>query len=191
MTITKKLAYLAALGLTTASVPALAQAVPPATIIVVDRDEVMSTSTAGKAAAAQLQAQVAALQSRAQTLDAGFRSEGDALQKAAATKTMAEAALQAKAEDLQKRAQAAQVDLNNKQRQIAMNQQFVAKQLDDAMEPIITQVMKEKGAMIAIDEGATIQSSNAINVTQTVLQRLNTKLPSVSVNAPAPPPQGR
>lgn len=186
MTLTKKLALSAALGLASVSMPAFAQAVPPATIIIVDVDEVMTTSTAGKAAAAQLQAQANALQTRAQQLDSGFRSEGDALQKAAAAKTMAQPALEAKANDLQKRVQAAQVEISTKQRQLAMNQQFVGKQISDAMQPIITEVMKEKGALIALDQGATIQTSNSIDVTQLVLQRLNAKLPSVSVNAPAP-----
>lgn len=192
MTIMKKLACSAALGLATMSVPVLAQAVPPATIIIVDMEEVINTSAAGKAAQAQLQSQANALQSRAQSLDTGFRSENDALNKAAESKTMTEAALQAKAQDLQKRVQAAQLEMAQKQRQFTLNQQFVGKQISDAVQPIISEVMKEKGAMIALDQGVTIQTANALDVTPIVLQRLNAKLPNVSVNAPAAPAsQGR
>jgi outer membrane protein len=191
MTISKKLALAAALSLASVSMPAFAQAVPSATIIIVDMEEVINTSAAGKGAQTQLQAQASALQARAQQLDAGFRAENDALNKAAESKTMTQPVLEAKAGDLQKRVQAAQVEMSNKQRQFAMNQQYVGKQISDAVQPIITEVMKEKNAMIALDQGSTIQASNALDVTAVVLQRLNAKLPSVSVNAPAAATQGR
>jgi Skp family chaperone for outer membrane proteins len=81
--------------------------------------------------------------------------------------------------------QAAQVEMNNKQRQVAANNQYVGKQITDAVNPIITEVMREKGASIALDQGATLQAAGALDVTQVVLQRLNAKLPSVNINAPA------
>jgi Skp family chaperone for outer membrane proteins len=189
MTMTKKLALVAALSLASASVPALAQSA--AVIITVDMEQVINTSTAGKSAQTQLQAQANTLQARAQQLDAGFRTENEALNKAAAGKTMTQPALEAKAADLQKRINAAQVDMNNRQRQFVANQQFVGKQISDAVQPIIAQVQAEKNATLVLDEGQVIRTSPSIDVTATVLQRLNAKLPSVNVNAPAPAPGGR
>jgi outer membrane protein len=186
MTMTKKLALLAALSLASVSAPALAQAVLPAVIITVDMEQVINTSTAGRSAQSQLQSQASALQARAQQLDAGFRSENDALNKAAQGKTMAQPALEAKAADLQKRVNAAQADMNNRQRQFVANQQFVGKQISDAVQPIIVQVMSEKNATLVLDEGQTIKASPSLDVTALVLQRLNAKLPNVNVNAPAP-----
>ncbi len=183
MTMTKKLALVAALGLASVSAPAFAQAA--AVIITVDMEQVINTSTAGKSAQTQLQAQANALQARAQQLDASFRGENDALNKAAQGKTMTQPALEAKAADLQKRVNAAQVDMNNKQRQFVANQQFVGKQISEAVQPIITQVMAEKNAALVLDEGSVIKTSPSLDVTATVLQRLNAKLPSVNINAPA------
>jgi outer membrane protein len=185
MTMTKKLALMATLGLASASVPLFAQAVAPATIITVDMEQVINSSAAGRSAQTQLQSQANALQARAQQLDAGFRSESEALNKAAQSKTMAQPALEAKAADLQKRINAAQVDMNNRQRQFVANQQYVGKQISDAVQPIITQVMTEKNAALVLDEGQVIKASPALDVTPLVLQRLNAKLPSVSVSAPA------
>jgi Skp family chaperone for outer membrane proteins len=182
---TKKLALMATLSLASVSVPAFAQAAAPATIITVDMEQVINTSTAGRSAQTQLQAQANALQARAQQLDAGFRGENDALNKAAQAKTMTQPALEAKAADLQKRVNAAQVDMNNRQRQFAANQQFVGKQISEAVQPIIAQVMTEKNATIVLDEGQTIKASPSLDVTPLVLQRLNAKLPNVNVNAPA------
>jgi len=187
MTMTKKLALVAALGLASVSAPALAQAVAPATIITVDMEQVINTSTAGKSAQTQLQAQANALQARAQQLDAGFRNENDQLNKAAQAKTMTQQALEQKAADLQKRINAAQADMTNRQRQFVANQQFVGKQISDAVQPIIAQVQAEKNASLVLDEGSVIRTSPALDVTATVLQRLNAKLPSVNVNAPAAP----
>lgn len=185
MTMTKKLAMAAALSLASVSAPAFSQAA--AVIITVDMEQVINSSTAGKSAQTQLQAQANALQSRAQQLDAGFRSENEALNKAAQGKTMTQPALEAKAADLQKRVNAAQVDMNNRQRQFAANQQYVGKQISDAVQPIIAQVQAEKNATLVLDEGSVIRTSPSIDVTAVVLQRLNAKLPNVNVNAPAPP----
>lgn len=185
MNMTKKLALVAALGLASVSAPAFAQSA--AVIITVDMEQVINTSTAGKSAQTQLQAQANALQARAQQLDAGFRSENEALNKAAQGKTMTQPALEAKAADLQKRVNAAQVEMNNRQRQFAANQQFVGKQISDAVQPIIAQLQTEKNATLVLDEGSVIRTSPSIDVTALVLQRLNAKLPSVNVNAPAPP----
>ncbi len=184
MTMTKKLALVAALSLASVSAPALAQAV---SIITVDMEQVINTSTAGRSAQSQLQAQANALQARAQQLDAGFRGENEALNKAAQSKTMTQPALEAKAADLQKRVNAAQVDMNNRQRQFVANQQFVGKQISDAVQPLIAQVMTEKNASLVVDEGQVIKASPSLDVTALVLQRLNAKLPNVNVNAPAPP----
>jgi outer membrane protein len=183
MTMTKKLALVAALSLASVSVPALAQSA--AVIITVDMEQVINTSTAGKSAQTQLQAQANALQAKAQSLDAGFRSENDALNKAAQSKTMTQQALEQKAADLQKRINAAQVDMTNRQRQFVANQQYVGKQISDAVQPIISQVQAEKNATLVLDEGSVIKTSPSIDVTAVVLQRLNAKLPSVNVNAPA------
>src|SRR5579872_6764445 len=185
MTMTKKLALAAALSLASVSAPALAQSA--AVIITVDMEQVINTSTAGKSAQTQLQAQANALQAKAQQLDAGFRTENEALNKAAQGKTMTQPALEAKAADLQKRINAAQVDMNNRQRQFVANQQYVGKQISDAVQPIIAQVQTEKNATLVLDEGSVIRTSPSIDVTALVLQRLNAKLPSVNVNAPAPP----
>jgi|KBSMisStandDraft_5_1062788.scaffolds.fasta_scaffold391421_2 Skp family chaperone for outer membrane proteins len=183
MIMTKKLALVAALSLASVSVPALAQSA--AVIITVDMEQVINTSTAGKSAQTQLQAQANALQAKAQSLDAGFRSENDALNKAAQSKTMTQQALEQKAADLQKRVNAAQVDMTNRQRQFVANQQYVGKQISDAVQPIISQVQAEKNATLVLDEGSVIKTSPSIDVTALVLQRLNAKLPSVNVNAPA------
>jgi Skp family chaperone for outer membrane proteins len=191
MTMTKKLALSAALSLAAMSAPALAQQVQPAKIIFVDADEVMGNSTAGKAAATALNQQGQALQTRMQTLQNGFATEGDNLNKAMQNKTITQAVYDQKARDLQTRVNQANAEIDNRRRQLAANQQYVLKQLSDAMTPIIQQVMTEKGASVVMDSGPAIRVAPELEVSQLVLQRLNAKVTSVSTTAPAAPAGGR
>ena len=58
-------------------------------------------------------------------------------------------------------------------------------QIDARLNPIISQVMTQRGANLAMDVGATYAHAPALNVTDAVLQLLNQQLPAVTV-APLP-----
>ena len=76
-----------------------------------------------------------------------------------------------------------------------INRAFVAQQINDRLNPIITQVMQQRGATLAVYTAATLAVSPSIDVTNAVLAALNAALPSVNVNAPSAPapaqPAGR
>jgi Skp family chaperone for outer membrane proteins len=165
--------------------PASAQAVGAASIVLIDMEEVINTSNAGKGATTQIQAQAAAMQSRLQALQTGFNGEEEALRKAAEGKTLTQPQLEAKAKDLQTREQAANTEMGGRQRQLQANQNYVVKQISDAAQPIVTAIMKEKGANIALARGVTLQAADSLDITPLVVTRLNAALPSVQVNAPA------
>jgi len=182
-----KAAVLAATAMTASlplTMPAHAQTAQ-AQIVIVDMDDVIGDSAAGKAAQTTLQAQANALQTRVKTLSDGFRNEQETLVKARDAKTMTDAALQAKVKDLQGRQQTAQTEIAGRERQLQASQRYVVEQIDKAAQPIITAIMKEKGATIALARGATIQAANTLDITNEVVRRLNAALPSVSTTPPA------
>ncbi len=167
---------------------ALAQALPPPVVIIVDMDQVINGSAAGKQAAADLKTRADAIQARLASLRTQFGTEGEALQKAQPAPTAAPAAItawQTKARDLQSRQQAAEADLQKRDRDFQASRQLVLKQINDAAQPVITTVMRERNATIVLAEGATLQHSAAIDVTADVLARLDKSLPRVSTAAPA------
>lgn len=167
---------------------ASAQAVAPATIILVDMDLVINTSAAGKAAAPELKTRADALQARVASLQTQFGSEQTTLQKTAPAPAAAPAvvtAFQAKVRDFQTRQQKAENDLNNSQRDFQASRQYVIKQLNDGAQPIISTIMRERGASIVLAEGATLQHTAALDVTADVIARLDKALPRVSTTAPA------
>lgn len=167
---------------------ASAQTLPPAVIVVVDMDQVFNTSAAGKQAQTELKAKIDALQARAATLRTQFAAEEDALAKSRptqATAATAGPAWEAKARDYQSRRQAAEAELGQREKDFQASRQYVLKQITDAANPIITAVMRERGANLALPEGATLQHAAAIEVTNDVVTRLDKSLPRVSTTAPA------
>lgn len=180
-----------------APAPAQAQRLPAAVVAVVDTSRIYRECTACRAAQAQLQSQVTALQTRQQTLTTQLRTEGQAIQTAinALPNKQPNAALRTRIEAFQTREQQANQELARSQQRIQSTQANVLRQINERLGPIINQVMTARGASVAVDVDATLAHSAGINVTADVLTRLNSVLPSVSVT-PAPQqqqqqPQGR
>lgn len=172
-----------------------AQKIAPAVVVIVDVQKIFADCTACKAAQTQLQAQAAAIQTRAQQLGAPLQTEAQAIETAAKGKTSADAALQARVRTLQSRQSSANQELEGRQQAFQRNRAYVAQQINARLNPIITQVMQQRGATLAVDTAATLAVSPSIDVTNDVLTALNAALPSVNVNAPAAPapaqPAGR
>ena len=60
--------------------------------------------------------------------------------------------------------------------------------VNDALSPILQGVMQERQATVLLDRGSILIAPNSIDVTQVVIQRLDTKLPTIKLElAPLPP----
>ena len=193
-----KFAIGSAIAALTLAVPAAApaQKIGPAVVIVVDTGRIYAECNACKAAQTQLQTQLQQIQQRAQQLGQPIETEAASIRTAAGNKAP-DAALQKRIQDLQTKQTAAQKELSEREATFNRNRAFVAKQINDRLNPIITQVMRDRGATIAVDQDATLAISPAVDVTNDVMTALNQQLPSVSTTAPAPAqapqqqPQGR
>lgn len=177
----------AILGSSLVSVAAQAQTLPPAVIVIVDMDRVFNSTIAGKQAQTELKAKVDAMTARANTLRAQFGAEEETLGKTqpAPTNTAARPAWEAKVRDFQTRQQTAQTELSNREKEFQASRQYVLKQITDAANPIITTLMRERGATIAMPEGATLQHASSIDVTADLVARVDKALPRVSTTPPA------
>lgn len=167
---------------------AQAQAIPAAVIAVVDLDRVTAECNACKTAAASLRGQVTALEAREKTLGAPLQTEQTSLETAVRALKGGEpdAALQARIKAFQDKRQAGADELQKQQAQIQANQRYVQKQISDKLNPIYMSVMKARGATVLMEVGSTLAASQSLDVTTDVLTALNSALPSLSVNAPAP-----
>lgn len=172
-----------------APVGVAAQQLSPAVIVIVDLDRVVGESAAGKAAATELQARANTLNARRNALAQQLQTDAEAIQQGQQNKTLAGPALDARIKAFQDKENAANAELQRGQEDLARAQQYVVQQINSAAQPIITQIMREKGASIALAERATIQHSGSLNITNDVLARLNAALPKVSTTPPPPQQQ--
>lgn len=173
---------------------AQAQAIPGAIVAVVDLEKVTTDCTACAGARTALQGQVTALQNREKALSAPLETEQNAIQAAvdALNGKSPDAALQARAKAFDQKRQAAAQEVQTQQQQIQRNSAYVSQQIAAKLGPIYQQVMQRRGANVLVEQGATLASASALDVTNDVLTALNAVLPSVATTAPAQQqPQGR
>jgi outer membrane protein len=171
-----------------------AQAIPGAIIAVVDLERVQSECTACKGAAAALQSQASAIKAREQALTTPLQTEGQSIQTAinALNGKDPDAALQARIKAFDTKRQQGAQEIASRTQQFQRNQAYVAQQIQSKLNPIYSQVMQRRGANVLVEQGATLASASALDVTTDVLTALNTALPSVQTTAPAQQaPQGR
>lgn len=179
-----------ALALCAAALPAAAQTPAAASpILTVNVDRVYQESAAGKGALASLRPQAEQLQTRVRTLQEQFQREEQSLagqrpQGAAATPA-AQQAFETKVRDYQQRSQTANTELNTRQRTLQATQASVLQQMNEAMNPIVSQIMRERGAQVAMPTGATLAVSTSADITGEVITRLDRALPRVNLTAPA------
>jgi outer membrane protein len=168
--------------------PVAAQTLPPAVIVIVDLDQVFQTSAAGKQALTELKTRADAIQGRLQTLRTSFGTEEQSLVSTRPTAPgPAATAWETKAKDFQTRKTQAEQELAKRDQDLQASQKYVVSQLNTAVQPIISTIMKERGASIALAEGATLQHSASIDVTTDVIARLDAALPRVVTTAPPAP----
>lgn len=181
----------AALALTL-PITAQAQQLPPAVVAVVNTDRILQQCTACVAANQQLQSQVQQLQQRAQALGTPLQTEEQALStalRALQGGQQPDAALQQRIQTFQTSQQNAQRELATRQEQIQRNVAFVRQQLGQRIEPAVTQVMRQRGANIAMDSSATLAIGGSVDITDAVLAVVNQNTAAVNVNAPPPAQQ--
>ena len=201
-----KLALLAAATLSPAT--AFAQNVPGAVVAVVDTQRILGTCTACASANTQIQALVAQAQTRATALGTPLQAQEQALQTEAnrvralpdgAAKNTAAATLNQRVQAYQAQQGAGQQEVERLRNNIESTRQNVIRQISEKLNPIISTVMTQRGANVALDQQATLAAARGVDITDGVLAALNQQLTSVSVTplpqaaAPAqrPAPSGR
>ena len=175
-----------------ASMPGYAQAPavarPASAIVVVDVERVFAESASGKSLIATLRPQADRLKTRQTTLQEQFAKEEQGLQQAAQAKTLAQPVLETRARDVRQREQTAQTELASGQRSLQTSSQTGQQQILDAMNPIVTAIMRERGASVALQRGATLQMTAGLDITPDIISRLDRALPRVNLTTTATAP---
>lgn len=147
--------------------------------IFIDRSAVVRDSRAGKS----IQSQVEALAAR---MEADYRPENEQLQRdIAALQTeaseMAPDARQQRIKDLETRRQALQKKVEDRQAAIQNGVADARAAMERALGPILERIMTDMGANMLLDRGLVVLGATSLDVTSTVLERLDSALPTVTV----------
>jgi Skp family chaperone for outer membrane proteins len=184
---------LAAAALTVVASPAFAQTaaapaapaavtpqpVAPARVVMVNLNQIFAASDAGKAAFTELENRATTARSQYQSQGVALKNEQDAILKQ--RDVIDAAAFDQRAKAWQDKANAYQADFAKKEEDLRSTRENIIQQLTTAVSPVIREEMEQRGANIAIDRNTALLVSPAIDVTTSVLAKLNTRLRSVQV----------
>jgi outer membrane protein len=169
-----------------AAKPAATGRAPAAVILFLDRATVLRQSNVGK----NMYAQVEAL---AKKMETDFAPENKALQDAVQklqkeAPVLAPEARNAKVKELEGRRQAFQKKVQDRQAAIQAGLANSRTTVEKALGPILEKIMNERSANLLLDRGLVVLGATDLDVTSTVIARLNTALPKVTVTPVAPKP---
>ena len=161
-------------------------AAPAARILTIDMHGILMASKVGQS----IQAQADQLKKQAQ---ATLNAEAEALKREKgeieAQTAILNATVKAQKENAWKaRAMAFEKKVQERGGLIQGGMMKANQQVNDALSPILQGVMQERQATVLLDRSSILIAPNYIDVTQVVVQRLDTKLPTVKVElTPLPP----
>jgi outer membrane protein len=164
---------------------AATSAVQSPRIVVIDRQQLLQRSAAGKDIFTQTQTLSKQLETQLRTEEGQLQTEATQLQQQMAI--MAADVRAQKEKDFNSKQQAFQTKVQQRQAQIQASFNQAARQVEVALDPILQAIMKERGANMVLDRSAVIVATSDVDVTSLALQRLDRALPRVKVDlAPLP-----
>lgn len=156
-------------------------------LCVVFTQQVLSQSSAGQAVAARIQQLATEVEGELQPYAATLQSEAQALQAGATTIPADQ--LQQRRAALQQRAQEAQQLEQTRTNELRYTLSQQRELISNAMDPILVAVYQERGCSVLLERENAYIVNPAMDITATVLQRLNAQLPTLSFNRMTVPVQ--
>ena len=155
------------------------------TVIVIDGQKVLRESDVGKHVRRQLESIKSQMESEAKSSSTPLISERDSLM--AQLKNMDMATLKSRpdltkrAQDLQVKGQKQGVEMRYKQQELLVTEQKAFVKVAEKVDSIIKQLAAEKNASVVLDKSSTIFTAGSVDMTSTVLSRLNSQMKTTSV----------
>lgn len=173
---------------------ALAQSQGPANpgpaipgVCVYFNQRVLAQSTAGQAVQTRMEQLAQEVQGELQPYATAIQTEAQALQQGQATIPADE--MNQRRQQLQTRIQEAQQLEGTRDNELRYTLAEQRRKISEAIEPLLVAVYQEKGCGIMIDRESVFIMNPAMDVTDTVIQRLNAQLPTLSFNRMPVPAQ--
>lgn len=148
---------------------------------------VLAQSTVGQAVQTRMEQLAQEVQGELQPYATAIQTEAQALQQGAATIPADQ--MNQRRQQLQTRIQEAQQLEGTRDNELRYTLAQQRQKISEAIEPLLVAVYQEKGCGIMIDRESVFIMNPAMDVTDTVIQRLNAQLPTLSFNRMPVPAQ--
>ena len=148
---------------------------------------VLAQSTVGQAVQTRMEPLAQEVQGELQPYATAIQTEAQALQQGAATIPADQ--MNQRRQALQTRIQEAQQLEGTRDNELRYTLAQQRQKISEAIEPLLVAVYQEKGCGIMIDRESVFIMNPAMDVTDTVIQRLNAQLPTLSFNRMPVPAQ--
>ena len=186
MTRTVLVLALAGFAASAFAAPALADP-PQPKIVVLDRAAILQFSKVGQDIARQMQAYANQAKADLSAQGRSLQNEGRTLQQQVAI--LAPDVKEKRLEAFRAKEQALQGAAQRKDEQLKAGFAQARMTMEQALGPILQQLVKERGANLVLDKQAVVFANAAgFDITADAINRLNQKLPALKVNLNAPPP---
>ena len=169
----------------TASLPVelQAQQIPPAVIAVVDVQFVLQKATAASSVREQVDKIRTEYQKQVNAQDQELRKQEQELKRQQSI--LAPQAFNEKRRDFQRRVADVQREVQGRLRKLDQMRAQGLKGIERALRPIIIDLSKERGFNVVLASTQLVFASKSLDITQTVLERLNQTLPTVNLTPPS------
>jgi len=160
--------------------PQALQAAPAPTVtMVINMDVIFTQSKVGQSVNTQLQTHAKALQAENKKTEDSIQAEAKKLSGQRALLQPAD--FQKKITALQQREVDHQRKMREKSQELQLGQEKARAQIQEALRPILEDIIKRNGANILIDQSVLLYSTPDLDITTEVLRRLNERLTELTV----------
>lgn len=183
-TVTRLLSGFAVASFISVAAMTAATAGTPATVVIVNSEQLFAQSKVGVSVRTQIQAQAAKLKAESAKAEASLRDEA---------KKLGEQRGLLKEEDFAKKVQAFQAkeestqhSLQEKGQALQLGANAARTQVEAAVRPIFADVLKAHGANLLLDQSVVLAGGVDLDVTAEVIKALDAKITTLKVTPQAP-----
>ena len=182
----KTLVFAVSLVVASLTFPTQSAEAQGANIVVIDQARILRESAGGQDIQRKLQAIGQTIQSELQAEQSALETEGRALEGRLANKSeeaiRADTGLVSQMQSFQRKQQAFVQKSQIRQQELAQTEQNAIAEFYSALEPVLEQVLAERGGNLMVERSSVLIAQPALDATTLAISKINAAKPSVTVS---------
>ena len=182
----KTLVFAVSLVVASLTFPTQSAEAQGANIVVIDQARILRESAGGQDIQRKLQAISQTIQSELQAEQSALETEGRALEGRLANKSeeaiRADTGLVSQMQSFQRKQQAFVQKGQIRQQELAQTEQNAIAEFYSALEPVLEQVLAERGGNLMVERSSVLIAQPALDATTLAISKINASKPSVTVS---------